>query len=448
MSADQAYGDYQLAKTRRRKFKYNATLCYAYSTRYNFRRLESLTHAIWNLASDDLMDDISPDYTIVVPQLTVTSSEATNNASADDSIETTSPKGMAYRTPDFTGVFLAPKLREMLDCPPTFEVLPLEDRLEDLTANDYDACIPAGYRKCAPSDLYSGIVNWNALKMRAFATLWHAELKRPPSRRYLYPSFFFSKLEYHLNVAIASSDEQARIIFESEPKTQTLISIAAIGEWWAFSLRTCDASNAFEVKDAAFLDHDCTPPSAPAVQLELIHDIPSDTLPIIPRHLERTASNVLAAHPNIPQTLAVPEPATGRRSPRLASSSSTQPIPPQHSERTPSNDLAARPNISHSLTVPDPATGRRSPRPASRPKKIRWLRNRNMDDQAQFVFKLRDALPEANAWSKIVLFGTPASNQRFYLIHELLKREAERLVEVYVENPELGKDAARAPSSN
>jgi hypothetical protein len=49
----------------------------------------------------------------------------------------------------------------------------------------------------------------------------------------------------------------------------------------------------------------------------------------------------------------------------------------------------------------------------------------------KFVWKLRDALPELGQWSGPILFGTPASNQRFYMIRELLRNEIRELESHY-----------------
>ncbi|RXW11348.1 hypothetical protein EST38_g14507 [Candolleomyces aberdarensis] len=53
------------------------------------------------------------------------------------------------------------------------------------------------------------------------------------------------------------------------------------------------------------------------------------------------------------------------------------------------------------------------------------------EPEAKFVWKLRDALPELGKWSDTIVFGTPASNQRFYMIRELLRIEIKDLESRY-----------------
>ncbi|EAU91956.2 hypothetical protein CC1G_11142 [Coprinopsis cinerea okayama7 len=78
--------------------------------------------------------------------------------------------------------------------------------------------------------------------------------------------------------------------------------------------------------------------------------------------------------------------------------------------------------------------------PAGKPKKkkveksphpIRYLQHDLDGRQETFVWKLRDAIPPSDQWSDIILFGTPASNQRLYLLREILKREIKNLEKRY-----------------
>ncbi|TFK20189.1 hypothetical protein FA15DRAFT_708319 [Coprinopsis marcescibilis] len=92
MSANSAWGDYQLATTVERQFQYFMAFCFSYSTRYNFCHLESLTHAIWALVLEDLTAGISL-HLLIIPQLTVTSSTETDNAPGDQSLQSMSSVG-------------------------------------------------------------------------------------------------------------------------------------------------------------------------------------------------------------------------------------------------------------------------------------------------------------------------------------------------------------------
>ena len=57
---------------------------------------------------------------------------------------------------------------------------------------------------------------------------------------------------------------QALLIFKSEPETQTVVAFAAAGEWWSFSIFSCNGfCEPFQIEGTQFLDEDHTPPLDP-----------------------------------------------------------------------------------------------------------------------------------------------------------------------------------------
>ncbi|TFK20190.1 hypothetical protein FA15DRAFT_721392 [Coprinopsis marcescibilis] len=85
---------------------------------------------------------------------------------------------------------------------------------------------------------------------------------------------------------------------------------------------------------------------------------------------------------------------------------------------------------------PAPEPVRQGPgRPRTKTSKVvtvHWLRDTIKEKEAQYVRKLRDAIPEFGEMSQPILFGTPASNQRFYMICELIRMQVEALLQKYI----------------
>ncbi|KAJ2921149.1 hypothetical protein H1R20_g15944, partial [Candolleomyces eurysporus] len=239
MSARLAYSDFNLAQTPVRHFQYQLGFVLAHSRRYNVRRLESHSYAPWGMIWEDLQVGLSSQ-TLSVPQLNATSSPATDTLSPDFSIASFTPKDRQERTPDFTGIFLAAKFP-----------LPLDGEVD-----------------LAP--YLAEVFNWHLLKLGAFVTLFHDEVKRPVSRRMATSKGFFNLLLVALMEGRKCADKQADLIFLSEPETKYIISIVSVGEFWVFRI----SIRSFEIKDElselfktqiyAFLDLDLKPtPSAP-----------------------------------------------------------------------------------------------------------------------------------------------------------------------------------------
>ncbi|KAJ2912987.1 hypothetical protein MD484_g7411, partial [Candolleomyces efflorescens] len=346
------------------------------------------------------------------------------------------------------------------------------------------------------------VLNWHLLKLSAHVTLFHTEVKRPVSRRVATADRFFNLLTIALSAGFDSVDKQTEVIFLTEPETDHLISIASTGEFWSFriSVRNTNAKAALEERfkepEYDFLDLDATPrfktsKSPPSNETKPLRkeqtrgSLPTEwtTLQHAPRRSLTEAGFVFNPEqvrntPEQEKKMGLEGPGGQRTRPKQEVTGLGQILDPvvedddEDEAWVDEDDWIAR--TGPSSVASDFEAGDRSfnhfgdseaqsqkkaesnsYRPGARKGKgrighakksehpIRYLQPSNQgqaESMEKFVWRLRDALPELGQWSGTILFGTPASNQRLYMIRELLRREIRPLEREYDRGiaPELG----------
>ncbi|EAU83324.2 hypothetical protein CC1G_10765 [Coprinopsis cinerea okayama7 len=541
MSERVVFSDFCLAQTSERRVDYQIAMAFGYSTRMNYRRLESHTHAFWDLILHDLAQAISKQVK-VIPQLTITSSASINKLSPETSLRSTSPANKKECTPDFTGVFMSARIRQQaMD---VFRRLSFPDvTIPSSLAHVYQdganrqGKIPRGYDAIAVDDpsmtmfdlsqpssqgfeaLDLEMVNWPALKIVAVITLFHVELKRMVTRRSDTLEGFTSELNSGFLLANTSAKKQARLIFQSEPETKWIITIAGVGEWWQFMISTRDPKERVQMfTDVSWLDVLYSKsPAQNEAEAQVPHNNaprPSDSdnpdekkapkkskkrnqimkLPVSAPEVEVVvepgffADDEDVGNPeDLPSGYATEEEEGDRQFARLKLVESEEPLeqllfsegdsnspaeagpsrllsdpstllaPPPPTDSTASTLRAVSSRIGNALATARSRASRsrsraRGSRKSSKTREQgsaegdyvmvgndvhRWAQ---LIDSAEepFVLRLRTALPESNTWSNSMLIGSPASNQRLYIITRLLREEAARLAVVYpplVPNP-------------
>jgi hypothetical protein len=128
--------------------------------------------------------------------------------------------------------------------------------------------VPQGYKAMMvpASTLRLDLVNWHLFKIVEQATLYNMEVKRPPSRRFLTALGFWSQMESRMLQAVQAAEKQTNLIFQTEPRTNHLVSIASVGEWWCFRIvlregATNDLKEIFDFQDKEL-------PKRPGIPLE------------------------------------------------------------------------------------------------------------------------------------------------------------------------------------
>ncbi|KAF8872179.1 hypothetical protein CPB84DRAFT_1799874 [Gymnopilus junonius] len=175
----------------------------AYSSLSNCRRLEHPLYAFWGKALNYLVEDLEPSV-LIAPQYTV---YIASKANPNVSLGTVADNDAEEKLPDFVimGVMLSNRsTREILRLPefPTFS-------------------------------------NWQIAQLAISKPLCAFEAKRAPGRHFASMLAFQHSLHQLMDAAIVGAEAQARIIFrESSYNAQSLILIAAAGEWWSFRFVT------------------------------------------------------------------------------------------------------------------------------------------------------------------------------------------------------------------
>ncbi|KAF8066661.1 hypothetical protein FPV67DRAFT_1201187 [Lyophyllum atratum] len=180
------------------------TMAFAYSRRGNRRLLEDHFHGFWNQVLSHLV--FAEQYLFLAPQMSVYYEENPSN-NPNLSIET--QPGMAEELrPDFTI---------------------MGARLRNFTKQDSTSLHPE-----FPDNLRS----WNQMVFLSGTPRVFVELKRPPSRRIDDAVSFGALLRNRLEVAGRDASAQAAIAFRRKDfsAADDIILIAAVGEWWKFSI--------------------------------------------------------------------------------------------------------------------------------------------------------------------------------------------------------------------
>ncbi|PPQ75718.1 hypothetical protein CVT24_002579 [Panaeolus cyanescens] len=428
----------------------------AYSTRLNFRRLESHTHAFWSLVAEDLAGHDN-ERILCIPQYTVTMRKGPNNQDPNISFESTTGKSYHERIPDFICLWVGRGLRTQ---PRPFQLVSgrKEDLLKKLpppsnnasALRDWCTSAPHGYAPIPQPDIsplidtggkpdfWSDILNWSTSKVVARTTLFHMELKRPPNRHIETPLLFLDSLKSLFLKADVCSSGQRQLIFSSEPKLQRLITIMAVGEWWCFQISergrkgkplfTASMQNG---QNYEFLDKKCYPSSTSNTR-------PGYARPCIPDHFwglvpnnstsTRNPSDTVQSHnpSDLPLLKAAESPAEHENNKECEledqeifdyNGEDLIQQAGQNEEKEESSGEESDSPIGSNIPMSNKPVSKDVPQ-------IRYLRLHDSNEEEQPVSFLRQALPLSHHRSKFMLFGTPASNQRIYLIRELVKREA------------------------
>ncbi|KAG2011289.1 hypothetical protein CC2G_011430 [Coprinopsis cinerea AmutBmut pab1-1] len=450
MSSNKAFGDFVLIDTAYKRFTHSLATALAYSRQFNFRRLESPTYGPWGMVFHELASKISPQV-ICIPQYTYTSSPTTNPASHDDSINTLTPQNYQERIPDYALVWLAAELRKGMKH--AFKQLPLGRAwcAFDIPLHEQ---VPRGYMAIPKADdsLYDDPVNWHLLKVTHQHTLSLGEMKRSAGRRKPTAKSFFEDLGSLMLKGMFCAQEQADLAFEvEEDETQRIILVVGVGEWWSFRIdcrdKTIKTEDLYKGEEYAFLDtlHSNSsrttipPPGRDSQDSQRPKALNTDFVLARGHRKVDAHSDIAADYDGSWDDVEEPEEASvdvGEDDLSLLTDSG-----PDSGESDDDFDEANR-SFSAYLNLlrisPQRPTGqgpKKKGRPSAPP--VRYLNNLAQGRHwgAKLVWKLRDALPYPNVWSRPILWGTPASNQRTYLIKELLKVEAKRLEEKFPGTP-------------
>ena len=181
-------------------------ILFAYSGRWNSRRLENHFHAFWNFVLLDLVDDLAPDL-IVIPQFQLDTFDD-KPLGANTSISTTAQPKAKELTPDFSIAVFDLVRRHLSDEPPTPPLFPTEFNL------------------------------WRDVRVKTMKISLIAELKRPPSRRVKSRDAFLQDLLTQIKSAQQDLSNQIEHAFHMQPSVEEIVLVACCGEWWSWMIST------------------------------------------------------------------------------------------------------------------------------------------------------------------------------------------------------------------
>ena len=296
--------------------RWTVTATWAYSSRWNNRRLEHHFH--------------------VVPQYQIDSINK-GPAGPNDSIATEAQKKAVEFTPDFSIVksLVVPRG----NVPITIDAFP--------------------------------ITSWNDFTVKAFTVPCIAELKRPPSRRSPSLRSFLRDLDGCFGFASASLEKQVENAFAMQSKNvDKVIMVACVGEWWSWKI----AKRESYIFDSGSSSNDILLPS-------LFAPGPSEKPP--------------RSQP--------PREAKNDDSRRKAMDLHDEPIK--------SSDKL-------------PYSPRRKGQKRAKERSDHAIRYTDLGHEMEPVKEdVEEATPIDDEWSGYILLGSPASNQRLFLIHRFLSTE-------------------------
>jgi hypothetical protein len=181
-------------------------ISFAYSGRWNSRRLENHFHSFWNFVLLDLVDDLAPDV-IVIPQFQFDIID--NSPLAPDTSKATTTQADAKElTPDFSIAVLDVVRRHISDALPTPPLYPEDFNL------------------------------WRDVQVNMMKVSLIAELKRPPSRRAKSRNVFLEDLLTRMLSAQKDLDKQVEHAFIMQPSVDEILLVACCGEWWSWMIST------------------------------------------------------------------------------------------------------------------------------------------------------------------------------------------------------------------
>jgi hypothetical protein len=341
---------------------------WAYSSKCNNRRIEHHFHGIWNLVLQDLIANLAPDI-FLDPQYQI---DSINNGPAgpDDSTATAAQKDAKEVTPDFSFI--------------KAHVIPRPAHNALIDSHPF--------------------ISWNDFFVKAFIVPCMAELKRIPTRRPLSYRSFVQNLQQSMDRAIDSLQSQAGNAFEMQSaKVMKIILITCVGKWWSWCIATCDKY----ITDTSVLSND------------ILGSLVSSGN-VVDRGVPGSSNNQIIASPPNDASPTGPSGQPSRQQPARSAKK------PDQGYRYDCNDedLDKTDKLSY------------NPRGKGKARKgnhlVRYTDLRDPDYMEQVKLNVEDAKPLKNTWSKYILLGSPASNQRLFLIHRFLDTECTTMLDELV----------------
>lgn len=331
------HSDFQLPGLKRTPngiARWIVSTAWAYSSRWNNRRLENHFHGIWDIVLHDLTDDLAP-HVFVVPQYQI-DSVGKARAAPNTSTDTAAKQDATELTPDFSVVMTL--------------VAPRDITQESLSRHPF--------------------ANWNEFKIDYFIVPLFAELKRSPSRRCATIEIFCEELHGLLDDAMRGLEKQAENGFLMQPKeVNQIILLACVGEWWSWKVaeRHCYVSDADSMDALGDLEEFET--AGP----------PKGTRKLPPRGSKTALSRQMCVDKSDDES---DEP------------SDKLPYNPRRKGEGMQKRSAHRIHYSDLGSL-----------------------------QEQLEDNVENAMPPEDEWSDYIRLGSPASNQRLFLIHRFLSTD-------------------------
>ena len=352
-------------------------LAWAYSSRWNSRRLECHTYALWQKILDDPNYDFHP-HLFVVSQFSL-DTHNDNPINRDHSnARTISYKDADALTPDFSIVSLSLSHRPSSVHVPPADVPPLE--------------------------------SWPSLQVTMMKTPLLLECKRPPTRHALNNAFFSTSLGVQMRDAVDDAIMQGYAAFFSQPHLAKVILMAVSGEWWRWRLLLRPATH-------ERLRHDRR-----VAELQTGAPITDDA--DFDEYMEETRlsrSGKKCKKDKSDKAYRAGNPSTVRDAAPRAQ---------------PSRGVGRSALQKGYAEVEEPPVSivdrvKYNPEPQDKRTASSFIHHHDLaeDDVQSIVDNPNDLLGEVRiGWSDFIRLGTPASNQSLGLIHRLLAKEHDRAV--------------------
>lgn len=341
-----SYSDFQLPGLKRTPngiSRWIVSTAWAYSMRWNNRRLENHFHGIWNIVLHDLTDDLAP-YVFVVPQYQI-DSIGKAPAAPNRSTDTAAKRDATELTPDFSVVMTL--------------VVPRHITQESLSHHLF--------------------VHWNEFKIKWFIAPLFAELKRSPSRRCSTLEVFCHELNGLFDEAVHGLENQVENGFAMQPKgVNQIILLACVGEWWSWKVaeRHCYVAGT-----------------------DLMNNILGDI-----EEFENAGS------PKGPRKL----PPRGSKT-ALNRRKCFEP-----------DDESDESDITFDKLPYNPCRKGEGRMPKRSAHPIHYTELGSFEEQLEE--NVENAMPPEHRWSNFIRLGSPASNQRLFLIHRFLSTDCMKIL--------------------
>jgi len=229
--------------------------------------------------------------------------------------------------------------------------------------------------------------SWNNVTIKAFIVPCIAELKHPPTRRAPSLKSFVEDLIITFQQAYRCLEEQVENAFAMQStNVNRIILFACVGEWWSWKIATRDRYITDNGSDSSSLD------SSNSI-------LPSLFSPAGPMNLPQAQRQ---------------QPSRHAKNDNVRDKYTNPPSPPLQL----SDKLPYRPRTR--------GAGDKKKRQLEHPVRYEDLG----EEMEQVRTNVEHAKPLDNDWSKFILLGSPASNQRLFLIHRFLGTECATMLDV------------------